>query len=204
MLRNQERLLGPTLPTIGLTNRGAHRRTRSGGAPAGVAFGSPAAVSETTARWNAALQEHVKAHHAAALGIQLVARGWLCRRHVSELLNRAVARPELERAKEYARSRLPRDQDGRLLPLGCNLSCFQVFGSGVYCYMRWCKMMQSIFLYAFTLSLANIIHNATGGELFTDMSGTFLSKIFTATTLGNATTLNSSYGAVEVLVSVVM
>ena len=31
--------------------------------------------------------------------------------------------------------------------------------------MRWCKLMQFAFFVAFTLSLANLIHNVSGGEL---------------------------------------
>ena len=63
--------------------------------------------------------------------------------------------------------------------------------------------MQTVFLYAFTLSLANLIHNVTGGGLFGTEGTSFLNAVFTATTLGNASMLNSSYGAVEVLVSAV-
>ena len=88
--------------------------------------------------WEAVLSQHVAVHRTAATRIQASVRGWLVRRRLDQLLDRAVAKPDLRLAKEFARSLLPRDQDGRLLPLGCNINCFKVFGSGVYCYMRWC------------------------------------------------------------------
>jgi len=141
--------------------------------------------------FDAVLRQHVAVHIAAASRIEAAVRGWVVRRRVRALLNRAVAKPELGRAKEYARSLLPRDQDGRLLPLGCNVACFKVFGSGVYVYMRWVRLMQYVFLYAFTLSLANLIHNVTGGGVFEGQEGTtFLNAIFAATVSAPTTTQN--------------
>jgi hypothetical protein len=186
-------------------------------------------MMEGAPSWEAVLGQHVALHRTSATRVQAHLRGWLVRRRFDKLLDRAVATSDLQLAKEFARSLLPRDQDGRLLPLGCNINCFKVFGSGVYCYMRWCarravgrpalphardpactlispgrcKLMQTVFLYAFTLSLANLIHNSTGGGLLRPTSSSFLNSLFTGTTLGNASTLNSSYGAVEVLVSAV-
>lgn len=34
--------------------------------------------------------------------------------------------------------------DGNLLPIHCPMSCFRVFGKGVYCYMMWERMMRDV------------------------------------------------------------
>ena len=64
-------------------------------------------------------------------------------------LGAAIGMPDLAVAKEHAKSLLPHAQDGQLLPLSCPIECFQVFGSGVYAYMRWAQLMKRIFFVCF-------------------------------------------------------
>ena len=80
-------------------------------------------------------------------------------------LGASIGVPDLRQAREYAKSLLPHDQDGKLLPLSCPIECFQVFGSGVYAYMRWTQLMKNIFFVCFLFSLANMVNNIFGGEL---------------------------------------
>ena len=138
---------------------------------------------------------------SSILKLQAVCRAFIARKRVRNLLNRSVAHADIQRSRDHARSLLPHDQNGNLLPLTAPLACFRVLGAGVHTYLRWCKMMQTVFMVAFAFSLANIVLNATGGELtLNDASG--LARFFTATTLGNARALNASYGAVEILISI--
>ena len=150
--------------------------------------------------------------------IQAHFRGARVRRGVNRWLGRAVGVPDLARAKAHARSLLPHDQEGRLLPLTCPIECFTVFGAGVYAYMRWTVLMRRVFLISFLFSVANMVNrllltahcialpranhestwcsqvnNIFGGEL---SEGTWLS----IPTIGNAKKVNASYGASEVLV----
>ena len=130
---------------------------------------------------------------AFATVIQARFRGARVRRAVHRWLGRAVGVPDLARAKAHARSLLPHDQDGRLLPLSCPIECFTVFGAGVYAYMRWTVLMKRVYFVAFLFSIANMVNNIFGGEL---TEGTWLS----VPTIGNAKQLNAAYGASEVLV----
>ena len=117
------------------------------------------------------------------------------RRAVHRYLGRAVGVPDLARAKAYAASLLPHDQEGRLLPLSCPIECFTVFGAGVYAYMRWTMLMKRVFFIAFLFSVAELVNNAFGDGL----SGTNKSWL-SMPTIGNAKQLSASYGASEVLV----
>jgi hypothetical protein len=127
------------------------------------------------------------------IAIQARFRGTSVRRKVRSILGRSAGVPELKKAKDNARSLLPHDQEGRLLPLTCPIECFQVFGPGVYAYMRWTVLMKRVMFVAFLFSIANMVHNIFGNEL---SSGSWLS----VPTIGNASRLNASYGAAEVLV----
>eukprot|EP00966_Prymnesium_polylepis_P066998 1555062-Prymnesium_polylepis.1 len=102
--------------------------------------------------------------------------------------------PDIKKAVAHAEALLPHDQHGRLLPLNCPIECFQAFGSGIYTYMLWVRLMRRVFLVAFALNIANMVHNITGGELRREAS------VWSIHTLGNVSKLNTSYGATEVLV----
>ena len=93
---------------------------------------------------------------AFATIIQTRFRGARVRRAVHRWLGRAVGVPDLGRARAYARSLLPHDQEGRLLPLSCPIECFTVFGAGVYAYMRWTLLMKRVFFICFLFSAANV------------------------------------------------
>jgi hypothetical protein len=131
--------------------------------------------------------------------------------------------------QKHAESLLPHDQDGRLLPLECPIECFTVFGAGVYAYMRWTVLMKRVFFVCFLFSLSNMVNNIFGGEVGASrrrreppatrplglcrLSGVPSSCVprraqlgpeksswLSMPTIGNAKTLNASYGASEVLV----
>ena len=95
-----------------------------------------------------------KRHTAAAIIIQKIWRGHSVRLSVLVHTKRQVGMPNLKKAKEHAQSLLPHDQVGSLLPLSCPVECFQVFGMGVYVYMRWMLLMKRVFVVAFLFSLA--------------------------------------------------
>ena len=130
---------------------------------------------------------------AFATLIQARFRGARIRHQLHRWLGRAVGVPDMERAKAHARSLLPHDQEGRMLPLSCPIECFTVFGAGVYAYMLWAVLMKRVFFVAFLFSVANMVNNIFGGEL---SQGSWLS----VPTIGNAKELNAAYGASEVLV----
>ena len=132
--------------------------------------------------------------HDKATQIAKVFRGAVVRKAIHRHLGRAVGVPDLARAKAHMRSLLPHDQDGRLLPLSCPIECFQVFGPGVYAYMRWTVLMKRVFFVAFLFSVSNMVHNMYGGELGEGIS--WLSM----PTIGNAKGLNSAYGAAEIMI----
>ena len=106
---------------------------------------------------------------------------------------RQVGMPNLKKAKEHAQSLLPHDQVGSLLPLSCPVECFQVFGMGVYVYMRWMLLMKRVFVVAFLFSLANLVQNMTGGLLEE-------ANWMSIHTFGNVARLDASYGASELMV----
>uniref|UniRef100_A0A6U7DN20 Uncharacterized protein n=1 Tax=Haptolina brevifila TaxID=156173 RepID=A0A6U7DN20_9EUKA len=80
-------------------------------------------------------------------------------------LGEKVARPDMGKAKDAQEALLPHDQDGRLIPLGCPLETFRIFGAGVYGYVCWMKFMEKCFLVAFAFSLPNLFYNIAGGKL---------------------------------------
>ena len=129
----------------------------------------------------------------AAVAMQAVFRGVFVRRRIYQHLGRAVAVPDLARAEAHARSLLPSDQEGALLPLSCPIECFRVFGSGIFTYMLWSRLMRNVFIVCFMLSVATMVHNLTGGKLQD-------ANLLVALTLGNVDRLNSSYGATQALV----
>ena len=81
-----------------------------------------------------------------------------------------------------------------MLPRWAPIECFQVFGTGVYCYMLWTRAMKRVFLLAFLFSLANLVQNGTGNQHTDGFS------IFTSFTVGNMPRLDASYGVSELLV----
>lgn len=133
-------------------------------------------------------------HAVAAVKIQKVVRGVLVRTSLQARMNRLVGKPSLARAREHARSLLPKDQAGELLPLNCPIECFQVFGTGVYCYMLWMQLMKRTFFVAFLFAFANLVQNTTGGQLQEQQSWLSIH------TFGNVPRLDASYGASELLI----
>ena len=129
----------------------------------------------------------------AAITMQAVFRGVFVRRRIYSHLDRAVAVPDLARAEAHAKALLPSDQEGELLPLSCPIECFRVFGSGIFTYMLWSRLMRNTFIVCFMLSVATMVHNLTGGKLQD-------ANLLVALTLGNVDRLNSSYGATQALV----
>ena len=117
--------------------------------------------------------------------IQKHFRGACIRRALHRHLGRAAGVPDLAKAKARAEELLPHDQEGRLLPLSCPIECFQVFGPGVYAYMRWTVLMKRVFFVAFLFSASNMVNLAFGHDLQTT---SWLSTV----TIGNAKGLNAS------------
>ena len=134
---------------------------------------------------------------AAAGGIsklQNLWRGHVAREEMRERLEAVVAPPSIKVSKEAQVAETPKSQDGRLLSLFCPIEVFKVFGSGVYAYMHWSRMMMVAFAIAFAFALPNTMQNMFGDQLEEP-------SWLTAHTLGNVSNINASYGAVELLVS---
>ena len=73
--------------------------------------------------------------NAAASKLGAALKGGKLRRDLMAVMGRAAADPKIEVSVEHAEALMPHDEQGRMLPLGCPLGCFQVFGSGVFVYM---------------------------------------------------------------------
>ena len=110
-------------------------------------------------------------------------------------LEAVTATPSIEVSRAVQTARLPRDDNGNLLPLTCSLSCFKVFGPGVYAYMVWQRFMMMTFGIAFAFVMPNMSHNAFGDRL---LNPTWLN----IHSLGNISEVNISYAIVELLVSI--
>ena len=98
---------------------------------------------------------------------------------------RAAADPKIEVSVEHAEALMPHDEQGRMLPLGCPLGCFQVFGSGVFVYMAWMQHMRGVFGMAFLFSLPNLVYNWLGNEI---EKASWLN----VHTIGNVTSINAT------------
>ena len=102
---------------------------------------------------------------------------------------RAFSTPSLDKAREHARSQLPHMPDGNLLPINCPMSCFRVFGKGVYCYMVWQRMMRDAMITALIMNTSNIISNLAG-------TGLESCSFYSCATIGNCTSITVSYAVV--------
>ena len=101
------------------------------------------------------------------------------------VMGRAAADPKIEVSVEHAEALMPHDEQGRMLPLGCPLGCFQVFGSGVFVYMAWMQHMRGVFGMAFLFSLPNLVYNWLGNEI---EKASWLN----VHTIGNVTSINAT------------
>ena len=103
--------------------------------------------------------------NAAASKLGAALKGGKLRRDLMAVMGRAAADPKIEVSVEHAEALMPHDEQGRMLPLGCPLGCFQVFGSGVFVYMAWMQHMRGVFGMAFLFSLPNLVYNWLGNEI---------------------------------------
>ena len=110
------------------------------------------------------------------------------------------AEPSLLESRRLQESYLPRRDasDPRLISLMCPIEHFRVFGTGVYCYMRYTQFMGRIFLFAALLNLPTIVNNYGGARL-----GSHITWV-TAGTLANAEEVSAMYGVVEILTIVLL
>lgn len=103
-----------------------------------------------------------------ALTIAKLQSRWRSRAVRSEVQAAAadtVAPPDKAVSREAQFAALPKDESGNLLPLCCALENFKIFGSGVYCYMIWVRLMQRVFISAFLINLPTFFNNVAGNRL---------------------------------------
>ena len=123
--------------------------------------------------------------NAAASKLGAALKGGKLRRDLMAVMGRAAADPKIEVSVEHAEALMPHDEQGRMLPLGCPLGCFQVFGSGVFVYMAWMQHMRGVFGMAFLFSLPNLVYNWLGNEI---EKASWLN----VHTIGNVTSINAT------------
>ena len=133
--------------------------------------------------------------HLAQARLSAAWRGHAIRRATLTQVAALVAKPSLQVSRQVQRAALPRDHEGKLLPLTASIDCFKVFGSGVYSYMEWQRFMFVTFSLAFAVVLPSMVSNVSGSNL---ENASWLTK----GSLGDvkAAAFNASYGAVELIV----
>ena len=87
------------------------------------------------------------------------------RAEIESVIAHEFAAPSMSVSRAAQRALLPKLESDDLVPLHCSLDTFSCFGSGVYCYMLWIRLMSKAFFAAFLVNLPTMFHNANGAKL---------------------------------------
>ena len=119
---------------------------------------------------------------------------------LSYLGDREPPPPSLELAKARVVARLPQDPSTTGAP---RLADFEPLGLGVYSYIAHLHRLRFFFMLLALLSVSSLVANGYGGQL-TDKQLNAVTWAFTGASLGNAKSIAPSYGATELLISLLM
>ena len=133
-------------PKVTFEGRGDPCESPSSLAP--ISSSSTAVVEEAKVR---VIQSRWRAHNLRA--------------EIESMIAHEFAAPKISVSRAAQRALLPKLESGALVPLYCSLDTFSCFGSGVYCYMLWIRLMAKVFFAAFLVNLPTMFHNANGGKL---------------------------------------
>ena len=120
---------------------------------------SPSSLAPSSSSSTAVVEE------AKVRVIQSRWRAHNLRAEIESMIAHEFAAPKISVSRAAQRALLPKLESGALVPLYCSLDTFSCFGSGVYCYMLWIRLMAKVFFAAFLVNLPTMFHNVNGGKL---------------------------------------